>query len=104
MKSLILSTKGHLLGSRHFALPVRDELVGLINSGEKVEIDFADTNPTQSYIDELIGVLVMDFGKVILSKLIFKNCSETTQALLHLVVSDRLKQASQTNIEEEQCV
>lgn len=92
---------GRLLGSRGFALPLRDELEGMLAYNELVEIDFASVNPTQSFIDELIGVLVLEHGKPVLSRLVLKNCSAEVKAILHLVVSDRLDQYSSKNQETE---
>lgn len=90
------ATTGRLLGSRQIAMTIRDELEELMASGEPVEVDFENTNPTQSFVDELIGVLVLEYGKPVLSKIIFKNCSPDTKTILHLVVSDRLVRYSQT--------
>jgi|GEM_PF-902351 len=104
MLTLNLASKaiaGRLLGSRQFALPIRDELIGMLANSHQVEVDFARTNPTQSFIDELIGVLVLDQGKDVLSKLVLKNCSADIKAILHLVVSDRLEQRSHIRSDEE---
>ena len=104
MSNLKLSTyalSGRLLGSRNIALPIRDELKLLLECNEKVEIDFSSINPTQSFIDELIGVLVLERGKSVLSHLVFKNCSFEVRAILHLVVSDRIDQYIQSNRECE---
>jgi hypothetical protein len=98
------SAAGRLLGSRRLALPIRDELEQLLSSGNSVAIDFADTNPTQSFIDELIGVLVLQRGKSILSCLIFRNCSDHVKAILNLVVSDRLEQHRLTSDGTHECV
>jgi hypothetical protein len=95
MQTLNLASKavaGRLLGSRHFALAIRDELETMLRDGDQVEIDFANTNPTQSFIDELVGVLVLERGKPVLSHLVLKNCSPKVKAILHLVVGDRLRQ------------
>lgn len=86
------STSGRLLGTRTVALSIRDIAERALDSGEKVEFDFAGTNPTQSFIDELIGALVMDRGAEILRDLTMKNCSHDIKNILHFVVSDRIDQ------------
>jgi len=95
------ATTGRLLGSRQVAMTIRDELEGLMASSDSVEIDFQNTNPTQSFVDELIGVLVLEYGRAVLSKIIFKNCSADTKTILHLVVSDRLTHHSRTRNQDE---
>ena len=95
------ATTGRLLGSRQIAMTIRDELEGLMASGESVEVDFENTDPTQSFVDELIGVLVLEHGRSVLSKIIFKNCSPNTKTILHLVVSDRLDLHSKTRNQDE---
>lgn len=88
------SAAGGLLGSRYGALPIRDEIEVLLDSHEKVALDFAGTNPTQSFVDEVVGVLVIERGPAVLSRLVFLNCNEDIKAILHFVVSDRLRKFS----------
>jgi hypothetical protein len=83
---------GRLLGTRSIALPIRDEVDAALNAGQTVVLDFTGTNPTQSFIDELVGVLVLERGIDVLDRLIMKGCSDDTKAILHFVVSDRLDQ------------
>lgn len=87
-----LATDGRLLGARPAAFPIRDQIEQALQSGDNVVIDFAGIHVTQSFVDELIGVLVMQRGKAVLSSLTFKNCSSEVKAILHFVVSDRLDQ------------
>ena len=81
---------GRLLGSRFSALPMRDRIEQLLQQSDTVTIDFAKSNPTQSFVDELIGAMIMDHGAPILGRLVFANCSEDAKAILHFVISDRL--------------
>ena len=100
---LSLSARGgRILGSRTAAFPLRDEIEKYLDAGGRVEIDFFDTEPTQAFIDELIGVLVMERGKAVLSRLVLSHCSPTVKALIHLVVSDRLDHylARSLNVED----
>lgn len=84
------ATEGRLLGVRETALPIRDRLSQSLNLGQQVMLDFAEVNSTQSFIDELIGSLIIERGIEVLDAVIMKNCSPDTQAILHFVVSDRL--------------
>ncbi|WP_425218848.1 STAS-like domain-containing protein [Ralstonia solanacearum] len=86
------SAAGRLLGSRYGALPIRDEIVALLEQHDKVALDFAGTNPTQSFVDEIIGVLVVERGPSVLKHLVFLNCNEDVKAILHFVVGDRLSE------------
>lgn len=87
-----VAADGRLLGARPSALPIRDLIEQALAAGDKVVIDFAGTNVTQSFVDELIGVLVLQRGKEVLRSLTFKNCSADVKTILHFVVSDRLDQ------------
>jgi hypothetical protein len=92
---------GRLLGTRQIALPIRDQVEKALEAGEIVTLDFEDTNPTQSFVDELIGSLVLERGVEVLDGLIMKNCSEDAKAILHFVVSDRLDQVEERKTVDE---
>lgn len=83
---------GRLLGTRQIALPIRDLVEQALEAGEVVALDFEGTNPTQSFVDELVGSLVLERGGDVLDSLVMKNCSDDAKAILHFVVSDRLDQ------------
>ena len=83
-------TSGRLLGVRDTALSIRDEIETALDDEMSVTIDFRATNPTQSFVDELIGTLVTERGQTVLEKLILKNCSPEIKAILNFVVSDRI--------------
>lgn len=85
-----IAADGRLLGARPSAFPVRDQIEHALLAGQKIVIDFAGTNVTQSFVDELIGVLILQRGREVLNSLTFKNCSAETKAILHFVVSDRI--------------
>ena len=83
---------GRLLGTREIAFPIRDRIESALDAGETVALNFSGINPTQSFVDELVGVLVIERGQDVLDYLVMKNCNEDTKAILHFVVSDRLEQ------------
>lgn len=84
---------GQVVGSRFRALPIRDQIEELLKSNDRVGLDFAETSPTQSFVDEVVGVLVLERGAAILKQLVFLNCDEDAKSILHFVVSDRLRGA-----------
>jgi hypothetical protein len=93
-----------LLGTRNIALPIRDEIerfLGHTNSDEKIIINFSNVNPTQSFVDELLGVIVLEHGPNVLSRMVMKNCSDDIKSILHFVISDRLKTYSEKNTLDE---
>lgn len=90
---------GRLLGTRQIALPIRDQVVAALDAGDSVALDFAGTNPTQSFVDELVGTLVLEKGPDVLDHLIMKNCSDDAKAILHFVVADRMDQIAQKHTE-----
>lgn len=83
---------GHLIGSRHKAIPMRQSAEASIRAGEEVVMDFSKIQATQSFIDELVGGLILRFGPDVLDRLIFKSCSEDVRAILEFVVADRCEQ------------
>jgi len=89
---------GHLVGSRTAAAPVREELeIALAQAGAEVILDFSGVSVTQSFIDELVGVLVLRSGPDVLSRIVFKGCSDDVRAIIEFVVSDRCDQYIKTN-------
>jgi hypothetical protein len=93
MDTLIrLSTFGHpFFGSRLVAREIRLELERALRDRGEVRIDFANVGATQSFIDELVGVLVAQQGVTLLSSLVFTNCSDDIKALLQFVIGSRLR-------------
>ena len=89
---------GHLVSSRVSAALVRDELeVTLAQAGAEVVLDFSGISATQSFVDELVGVLVLRHGPDILSRIVFKGCSDDVRAIIEFVVADRCDQYSKSN-------
>lgn len=83
------------LGMRSSAAPFRKEIEHNLDSGDTVAVDFQGHEATQSFVDELIGALVLKRGRAVLSKLSFKNCSNDVKSIIKFVVSDRLQQIEQ---------
>lgn len=82
------SDSNSFIGSRDRAFKMRQDLEKMLEKGE-VEVDFSNVNIGQSFADELIGVLVLQHGPDILTKLIFKNCSDVVRTTIEFVVADR---------------
>lgn len=88
---------GHLLGARSTASPLREEAEMALAQGKEVEFNFAGLSATQSFIDELVGVLILRYGPDILERLIFKACSEDVRAMIEFVAADRCDQYLKTH-------
>ncbi|MBU1425225.1 MAG: STAS-like domain-containing protein [Gammaproteobacteria bacterium] len=89
---------GHMVGSRMAAAPVREDLeITLAQVGAEVVLDFTGISATQSFVDELVGVLVLRHGPDILSRIIFKGCSDDVRAIIEFVVADRCDQYIKSN-------
>ncbi len=89
---------GSLVSSRLAAAPVRDELeITLAQVGAEVVLDFSGIGATQSFVDELVGVLVQCHGPDILSRIVFKGCSDDVRAIIEFVVADRCDQYIKSN-------
>lgn len=84
---------GHMVGSRLTATPLREELeTALARLDAEVIIDFSGITATQSFVDELVGVLVLRYGPDILRRIIFKSCSDDVRAIIEFVTTDRSDQ------------
>lgn len=86
------AVNGHFLSARSTGLFVRDAIEQTLLAGEEVEFDFSSVEVTQSFIDELIGVLVLKHGPEVLDHLVFKSCSESVRAIIEFVAADRCDQ------------
>jgi hypothetical protein len=84
--------RDRFLGTRYRALSLRDELERLLAEHKEVILDFKDVEATQSFIDELVGVLVLERGPEIVEHLVFRSCSEDMKAIINFVLSDRIEQ------------
>lgn len=90
------SQKRPALGSRPAAVPYRERIENTLDAGGEVIIDFSGVEATQSFVDELIGVVVMRRGATSLSQISFRGCSTDLKAIIRFVVSDRaLQRASE---------
>lgn len=84
---------GRMIGSRLVAAPLRDQLEEtLAQQKGDVSLDFSGVVVTQSFVDELIGVLVLRHGEDILKRMIFKGCSADVRAIIEFVATDRCDQ------------
>lgn len=86
------AARERFLGTRFRALSLRDELERLLGENNEVVLDFKGVETTQSFIDELIGVLVLERGPKIVEQLVFKSCSESMRSIINFVLGDRIEQ------------
>ncbi len=85
-------TGGHLAGARAIAKPLREKVEESLDLGMEVALNFSGISATQSFIDELIGGLILRRSPDILDRLIFKSCSEDVRAIIEFVTADRCDQ------------
>lgn len=97
--SLTQYARGHLVGARATAMPLREqvEIVLAQANGTEVVFDFSAVEATQSFIDELVGVLILRHGPDVLDRLIFKSCSDDVRAIIEFVAADRCDQYIKTH-------
>tara|TARA_R100001143_G_scaffold61272_1_gene61758 strand:+ start:384 stop:692 length:309 start_codon:yes stop_codon:yes gene_type:complete len=81
-------------GIRATAVPYRDQIECALPNADSIVVDFSNHDATQSFVDELVGALVLRHGRPVLSKLIFENCTSQVKAIIRFVVQDRLAQIS----------
>lgn len=78
------------LGTRYTGMSLRQELDVLLADNESVMLDFSGLSVTQSFIDELIGALILKRGPGVVSHLVFKGCSDDVRAIIRFVVDSRV--------------
>ena len=77
------------LSRREGAQAKRQDIEDHLSAGGIVELDCSATDATQSFMDELVGILVLERGPVVLQSLRFRGCSRDMKAIINFVVSDR---------------
>ncbi len=91
-------TKDHFLGSRFRARELREELETMLSHADEIVLDFSGMiSATQSFIDELIGVLILNHGSAIVDRLVFKGCSADIKEIIGFVVSTRSEDFKKKN-------
>lgn len=88
---------GRLAGVRFAAVPARERAEEILASGQEVVFDFAGIEVTQSFVDELVGYLILRDGPDLLDRIVFKNCSDDARAIIEFVVADRADQYLKTH-------
>jgi hypothetical protein len=78
------------LGSRYAARPYRHAVSSCLTYEAEVCIDFGGVAVGTSFIDELVGGLIVAHGSRIVDRLVFENCDPNTRGLLQFVVATRL--------------
>jgi hypothetical protein len=84
--------KGRMADMRSAAIPIRNQAEAALAEGGDVVLDFAGIAVTQSFVDELVGSLILRDGPEVLQRIVFKNCSDDTRAIIEFVATDRCDQ------------
>lgn len=79
-------------GSRSRAAEVRQTIEAALEVSEAVELDFDGIEATQSFVDELVGLVVLQRGPSALTRISFKKCSPTMKSIIRFVLTDRARQ------------
>lgn len=93
---LIQYARGRLIGARETAVQLRLPVEETLAAGGDVVFDFSGVEVTQSFVDALIGVLVLKRGPDVLNQLVFKSCSDDVRAIIEFVAADRADQYRKT--------
>ena len=99
--NILLRSKsiGRFIGTRASAASIREEAEVLLARGLDAEVvfDFSGVEVTQSFVDELIGRLILRQGPDVLNQLVFRSCSEDVRSVIEFVASDRCDQYIKQN-------
>lgn len=96
MNTQLIALKQHALGAmmgmRSSAFPLRLQIEQALAAGQEVTVNFTGVAVTQSFIDELLGALILRDGPDVLQRIVLKGCSEETRGIIRFVASDRAEQ------------
>jgi len=77
-------------GGRATGQMLRLELEEALQTAERVILDFSGVGVvTQSFMDELVGVLILEHGPEILQRLSFNGCNKDVRAVIRYVAASR---------------
>ncbi|HJX11328.1 MAG TPA: STAS-like domain-containing protein [Candidatus Binatia bacterium] len=86
------------MGSRFRARELREEMEQVLAHADEVVLDFTGMkSATQSFVDELVGVLILKHGPDIVQRLVFKGCAEDIKEIVGFVVSTRTDDFTKKN-------
>ena len=80
------------IGARALATPIRERVEVAMQQDQDVVLDFSDVRVIQSFVDELVGAMILRHGPSILSRLVFKGCADDVRTILRFVTADRTAQ------------
>ncbi|MDP2370286.1 STAS-like domain-containing protein [Rhodoferax sp.] len=83
---------GRMIGMRSSAVPIRKTIELALQNEREVIVNFSGVEVTQSFVDELLGALILREGPEIMQRLILKGCSEQTRGIVKFVAADRAEQ------------
>jgi hypothetical protein len=83
---------GRMFGMRSSAVPIRKTIEHALSEGEEVVVNFTGVEVTQSFVDELLGALILRDGPEVMQRLVLKGCSEQTRGIVKFVAADRAEQ------------
>ncbi|MDI6737246.1 MAG: STAS-like domain-containing protein [Nanoarchaeota archaeon] len=64
-----------------------EKIMPALANGEEVTLDFEGIgSATQSFIHALISDIIRKMGNEVLDRIYFKNCNETVQKIINIVV------------------
>lgn len=89
---LIQHAHGRLIGARETAVLLRLPIEEALAGGGDLVFDFSGVEVTQSFVDALIGRLILTRGPDVLDQLVFKSCSDDVRAIIEFVAADRADQ------------
>jgi hypothetical protein len=85
---IILPKTGRFAENKDVARDIRkDSIIPLLEANKECILDFNGVDSaTQSFIHALISDVIRTYGVEVLDRVLFKNCSETVQKIITIVV------------------
>jgi len=79
---------GSFAENKDLAKKIREEeIIPALNNNQEIILDFEKIDSvTQSFIHALISDLIRNYGNEVIEKISFKNCNETIQKIINIVI------------------
>lgn len=79
------------LGGRFLGRSYRALIERALDDDGDIHLDFSRRGATQSFLDELLGVVVAQRGGAFLDRVVFVGCTDDVRALLEFVIGARIE-------------
>ncbi len=91
MRLLRILDHGAFIGSRFTGKEVRQQISAALSAGDQVVLDFGGVQSvSDSFLDEMLGMLIEQQGPSILQRLVFSSCEQPIEEAIRFSLEEAL--------------